>query len=29
MSDQFPIEDEYGLVCVVKDDQEQWEVPLS
>ena len=28
MSDEFPIEDEYGLVCVVKDDQEQWEVPL-
>ena len=28
MSDEFPIEDEYGLVCVVKDDQKQWEVPL-
>jgi hypothetical protein len=28
MSDEFPIEGEYGLVCVVKDDQEQWEVPL-
>jgi hypothetical protein len=28
MSDEFPIKDEYGLVCVVKDDQEQWEVPV-
>jgi hypothetical protein len=28
MSDDFPIEDEYGLVCVVKDDAEQWEVPV-
>jgi hypothetical protein len=28
MSDEFPIEDEYGLVCKVKDDKEEWEVPL-
>ena len=28
MSDDFPIEDEYGLVCKVKDDKEEWEVPL-
>ena len=28
MSDEFPIEDEYGLVCKVKGDQEEWEVPL-
>ena len=28
MSDDFPIEDEYGLVCKVKDEKEEWEVPL-
>jgi hypothetical protein len=28
MSDEFLIEDKYGLVCVVKDDHEQWEAPL-
>jgi hypothetical protein len=28
MSDDFPIEDEYGLVCKVRDDEEEWEVPL-
>ena len=28
MSDEFPIDDEYGLVCKVKDDKEGWEVPL-
>lgn len=28
MSDESPIDDQLGLVCVVKDDQEQWEVPV-
>jgi hypothetical protein len=28
MSSEFPIDDEYGLVCKVKDDKEEWEVPL-
>jgi hypothetical protein len=28
MCDEFPIDDEYGLVCRVTDDQEQWEVPV-
>ncbi len=28
MSDKFPVEHEYGLVCKVKGDQEEWEVPL-
>jgi hypothetical protein len=28
MSDEFPIEDEHGLVCKVKGDQEEWDVPL-
>lgn len=28
MSDNFPIEHEYGLVCKVKGDQKEWEVPL-
>jgi hypothetical protein len=28
LSDEFPIEDEYGLVSRVKDDKEEWEVPL-
>jgi hypothetical protein len=28
MSDESPTEDEYGLVSKVKDDQEEWEVPL-
>ncbi len=28
MSDEFPIEDQHGLVCMVKDNQEQWEVPV-
>lgn len=28
LSDEFPIEDEYGLVSKVKDDKEEWEVPL-
>ena len=28
MSDEFPIEDEYGLVCKVKDEKKGWEVPL-
>ena len=28
LSDEFPIEDEYGLVSKVKDGKEEWEVPL-
>lgn len=27
--DEFPILAEYGLACVVKDDHEQWEVPVT
>jgi hypothetical protein len=28
MSDKSPVEHEYGLVCKVKGDQEEWDVPL-